>query len=188
MSNLLPREVKHALEREYRARLYVMWCAGLSGACLCATLLFLPSYVSTSMGLSSARATVKSYSSQSQEAYSAIRTDIEFANALSARLTRTDTTVTVTQVLSAIENEHSAEISISGIEYERIPKKVPIITVSGTARTRDALAQFVERLKLNPYFTDAKVPLTQLAQANNATFTIALVVRPPRTDGDAVKK
>lgn len=180
MSNLLPRDAKRTLILEYRIRLVAMWCFVFSTVCLVIGLLFLPSFILISSQLKYAENTFLATTGETSERYASTLLEIKQANTLGRQLGAQQDEVSVTDVLREVEKELGSGIASNGLTFDKTGTGGLRIEMRGIASTRDELARFVERLKLNPYFTDASVPFAQLAQAANATFTATIHVRPKK--------
>lgn len=180
MSNLLPRDAKRTLVFEYRARVIAMWCFVLSTACLVIGLLFLPSFILISSQLKYAENTFLAATGEASERYASTLSEINEANALGRQLSARQDEVSATDVIREVEKELGSDITFNGLTFDRATTEGLLIEMRGVATTRDELARFVERLKANPYFSDASVPFAQLAQATDAAFTATIHVRPKK--------
>jgi hypothetical protein len=181
MSNLLSPDSKHQVLGEYRSRVYVVWCGVLAAALCIVALLFLPSYLSVHAELRYATTIYDKESAATRDEYAAALDEIRRANALGEQLSRDESLITMTDIMREIDAELSNGISFTGLSLSR-PAGNPIsVEVRGIALTRDELARFIDRLKLNPYFADVTVPFSQLAQAQNAPFVATLSIRPRAT-------
>ncbi|MFM2374017.1 MAG: hypothetical protein RLZZ234_12 [Candidatus Parcubacteria bacterium] len=181
MSNLLPPLSRRDIVREYRVRVYVVWCVVLALAALVVSLLFLPSYLSVMAELSYATTAYDKESAATRDEYASALADIREANVLGEQLGRTATLITMTDIMEEVDKELRQDIVFTGLDMSR-PANNPItVQIRGVAATRDGLAGFVERLKRNPYFSDVTIPFSQLAQAVDAPFTATLSIRPRAT-------
>jgi hypothetical protein len=178
MSNLLPRDVKRTIILEYRIRIASLWCLVLAAAFVIGTFLFGPAVVAVVSESRAVMSEMQANAESANEEYAESLASIDRANLIAARLSRDTVTFSVTDAMREVDKELGSGVSFEGMSFMRAEDGTPRIEVSGTAATREILAQLVERLKANPYFLDATVPFGQLAQATNAPFTITLTVRP----------
>lgn len=177
MSNLLPPAAKNFISAEYTARLAVAWFFAGSVTCIVVAILFVPSYILVSSELSYAEGALLKQSTDTSTKYASTLKEINQANALGTRLVRRDTTIEMTDVLKEVHKELGTAIEFVGITITRQSGGDPIIEMRGVATTRDELAHFVDRLKVNPYIADASVPFSELAQAVHTSFTATIRVR-----------
>jgi hypothetical protein len=177
MSNLLSRETKRAMVLEYRVRIAALWCFALALVCASGTLLFAPAFLTLRAEHKYVTNVLNEQAARANPEYAQIVAGLDRANALARVLKEEEVRFTVTDVITEVEGELGTGIAFNGISFVRNEADIPRIEVYGVAHTRDELAQFVERLKNNPYFLDASVPFAQLAQATDASFTATLIVR-----------
>jgi hypothetical protein len=178
MSNLLPRIDKRRIRTAYHLRLATLWLTMLGIAFVIASFLFAPAYLLTRVSERTAAETLTAMKASSTPEYQTALKDIDDANILAKRLLAKRTHVSVTDIVGAIDTEVTEGIVLSGITYEVSEKDILVLSVEGTATTRDTLASFIERLKKNRYVSEASVPFEQLAQATNARFTATVMVKP----------
>lgn len=177
MSNLLPREAKHAIVIEYRLRLLVVWCFILALSFFVSALLLLPSYVAVSSDLSYAESALMVQAADTGASYASTLKEINTANSIGQRLAQSDADISITDILREVDAEFGRGIQFVGLSIVRTSGSEPQIELQGIAATRDELARFVERLKANPYIADASVPFAQLAQAANSAFSVTIQIQ-----------
>lgn len=78
----------------------------------------------------------------------------------------------VTPILDAILAVRSAGISVSAITIERGGDS-PIVLINGIASSRDALQQFTQDLRGVSLLREVDLPVSNLTQAQNSTFSIS---------------
>ena len=177
MSNLLPRASKRAVITEYRVRLAASWLFMLAIVFFLSAWMLLPAYIFVSSELATAEGAFQKQSKDTNATYDSTLKAIREANSIGARLAKNNVDVQVTDVVKQINKELGPNVQFVGLSFARQGTKLPQIELRGIASTRDELAQFVGRLKSNPFIADATVPFGELAQATNAAFTATIQLR-----------
>lgn len=184
LTNLLPQSRQRALAREYIVHLCAT--AALLGAALtlAAAVLLVPAYafLGASVRAKEARlATITSELSVSDEsALSSRLTELtDRVKKLSALAQAPSASATLRAILAA----NRTGITLTDITYTAPPAPgaggaVLSYTVSGTARSREALRGYELALKALPFVRSADLPVSSYAKDTDIPFTIALTIAP----------
>jgi hypothetical protein len=177
MANVLPPKELANLQKGYWGRLILAFSMVTSIAFIVGIASLFPAYVAARSEHQSAK---RYQDIQSQERN--IGADDEAV--LSARLVR----VQIDELKDAADSRVShavgnvirdwearpGGISISGFEYDRKTGKEPTLRVSGLARNRQELSDFVDMLRQDPLFDSAQLPVSDLAESSEIAFSVIL--------------
>lgn len=87
---------------------------------------------------------------------------------------KTANTLTPSSIITKILDIKGNAIKIIGFTYDTNADQERIV-VTGIARSRDSLAQFVETLKKDPTFTSVDVPISSYVKSANIDFSAVIV-------------
>ena len=180
MSNLLPRDLKARVRREYRLRVASVAAFVVASALGGVAILLAPSFMLVSSKLSLAEAEFDSKDSSMSEAYTTAADKIKRANTFALRLAGGVETISVTSIISELEREAGSGINIRGVVATRAEDGSYAVELRGVATTRDELARFIDRLKASSVIASADVPFSDLAKARDADFTASLTIVKPK--------
>lgn len=177
MANLIPPEAKQALKIEYWARVATVWFVLIGFGFVVSIVLKVPTFVLLQNQLTvysgiydNAKETVAEFDSAEQK--------ITEANKLASVLTEavvSDSATALTEALEAIAGE---KILIKSFAYKFSDGKVSTITVTGLAPTRLSLANFRDNLESNALFSEANLPISNLAKDVDIAFNIDITPAP----------
>jgi len=167
MSNTLPTNVRQRVWRMYCARFGIVTGMALFVVGLVACLSLVPSYLALHIG--EAPAAPQSSVSPSQQSD---RAAIVHAQALLSTLSPLLSSTTTSSLIEDAVNERPATIQIYHITATAGHPGTIILT--GTAGSIDAVSQYQKILRADPHFTDAAVPVGDLAGTANGQFSITL--------------
>jgi hypothetical protein len=177
MINFLPPEAKAAVRKEYVIRTGSVWAVLLALVALIGAALLIPTYVLLLGQLDAlAMEVVETENATSAEAYKIAHSALEKAQTLALQLRVDDTGPTPSQVLRETQKAQTNSISISGFSYQYSDAAPTAVEIRGVAATREALAQFSAALERNPLFARAEVPVSDLAEARDLPFTLAITL------------
>lgn len=175
MSNLLPTAGKNAVRLEYWVRACSVWAILCGFVSLAIVLMLGSTYLLFSSRLESVKIETAQKASDATTSFQEAKNAIVRANKFANKLSQTSGLPNASKVLSELDTELAPEITLTAVSLA--PQENTLeLEVRGVARTREALAAFVERLKRNPYFADARVPVSDLAKAADAPFGITVIV------------
>jgi glutathione S-transferase len=175
MSNLLPPEGKKTVKTEYWVRTASVWAILWSLVFGAIVLMLGSTYMLLSSRLETVRAETAQKANDATTSFQEAKNAILRANTFATKLAKTSSLPATSRVLSELDHELSSEIALTAVALAPNDKTLEL-EVRGVAKTREALAQFVERLKRNPYFADARVPVSDLARATDAPFGITVII------------
>ena len=175
MSNLLPREARRAVRTEYWMRVIAVWGILMAVILSVTALLLFPTYFLVSARLAAAETEMTHTALAGNVSSVDVKNKIIEANRYAAQLRSGEDRIKNADVLSELEKERLEGITLGGTQLIEIENGMSV-TVSGVAATREVLSAFVTALKRNPYFADATVPVSDLARATNAPFSVTVTI------------
>jgi len=178
MSNLLPQEGRKKIYKEYWMRVFSVWALLLAGALVTVSILFFPTYILLSARVASINTNEENEQASTSVSYRDVKKMINEANTYATQLDTQSTHFDIAEIIAQLDKESSPEILVTGVSLVVAEgEENTQLQVRGVAQKRDDLAKYVERLKGNPYFSEAKVPVADLAQAKDSHFTATIVVK-----------
>jgi hypothetical protein len=171
MINLIPPDGIRMVRKEYGARVLAVWAFILALAIGASALMLVPTYVllREELRITDAQTAVTA------DAHAIAARELEGAQAIADRLRIARDPIAPSTMFTHIEDALAPEIEIESV-YMTPAGSGSQIQVNGTAMNREALQRFIGRLKTDPFFEDASVPVSDLARDVDPTFTLTLVL------------
>lgn len=180
LTNLLPPERKRKYVREYILRIGVVSIVLVTGLVFIAGVLLIPTYVFLvkSIGAKETRlASIESTLSSSDEA--ALSARLATLSRDAATLTALASTSPSSGVMYAVLPIPHPSVVLSGFVYTPTANKVPgTLTISGTAKTRDALRNYQLALQKAPFVHSAEVPVSAYTKDIDIAFSVSITLTP----------
>jgi hypothetical protein len=178
MFNLLPNEIKAALEREYHYRQAFIWSGAVTIVILIATALLVPAYIlsiTRNQTLKIERETVEIASQRNAGSAAQV---VAAAEKLSTALTAIPDS-NVSTLISQIINARPAGIVVLRFGFSSSIDAVgPMrVEIQGVARNREALRGYVRTLEGQPSFGEVTVPIESFTRETNIPFTLTIAIR-----------
>lgn len=181
MANVLPIEDRKALKQSYWLRLAITAAFMATAAMTIGTVSLIPSYLSARTELSE----VMRYQEVQGDTREAAKSDtaVQTARVVNTQIETALAVEDVTSPARAIQylmrdwEAHAQDIIISGFTYsmlEEKKKKIPQLRISGEARNRSALNEFVQTLRANSMFTNVVFPVSDLAGEGVVDFSLTI--------------
>ncbi len=174
MINLIPPEGQRIVRREYLARVGAVFSLLATGALLAGALLLLPTYILLTHQLNTT--TDQAAYPEAESGYAEATRSLADASRLAKRLEAADNSAAASEILAHIDAGRPSAVALIGLTINQRPDGAEIVA-RGTAETRESLRQFVDTLKRDAFFLDARVPVSDLARDTNLTFTLSLSLR-----------
>ncbi len=179
MINVLPKEEKKALKREYWLRFASVTFSLLSIIGVIATLLLLPSYFFSISKMALAEEKLETFNRANPDiATYDINTTILTINSKLGLLVVKDQAQPVSEkIMTTILGNLPSGITIENILYTETEAKDTIIEVHGIASDRTALRTYQSTLKENPAIKEADVPLSDFLGKSDIDFTMTITLK-----------
>lgn len=174
MINLIPPSAEKMLVKEYWLRVLAVWLFLFGTGCLIVASLHLPTYVLVRNELVSLREQVASNAAVTatfDTGSAALTTAMEEADLLASVDTSSANHVRSIEALTAIAG---SEVNLTSFVFTRNESNT-LITLTGTARTRAALANFRDTIELDERFADPILPISSLIKDRNIDFSMTVI-------------
>lgn len=171
MTNLLPKEKKRVIRREYNLRLISIALIMFSVVVLIGSVLLVPSYFVTYLKSTSGKDQIGVIEGivASQEKDDTSKILVETRQKLN--MISSEKRSNLVEVIEIILSEKTSVIKIKSFVSSE-----GLVGVSGIADTRDDLVEFVERLERATLFTNVNLPVSDLAASRNIEFSFKMNV------------
>lgn len=173
MINLIPPQAKKRIQLEYWLRVFSVWATLWSGALIIGIAILIPSYVLIV-------SQVKVYS---ESAAAASQKILNFEN-VSKELGRSSQQAgtllmglkqpLLTEYTSTFKSLEEPGIAISKITMTRVDTGLSAAQISGEAESRQALADFRDRLRAQPDVSAVDLPISNLAKDKDIQFSLSV--------------
>lgn len=174
MINLIPPDAVRIVRKEYVARVLCVWAIILAYSIGASAFTLLPTYVLVAgqLRVTDAAAAVE------ENAHAMATEELAGAQAIAERLATVRDPIAASAILTHIEAALAPQITLRSlmISPDGIASQVQVV---GTALNREALQRFTGRLKTDPFFENASVPVSDLARETDLSFTLTLVLAGP---------
>ena len=188
---LLPAHERHALRREYRLRLAITVFLFISLAMVVGMVALLPSYVYTFNEETDALTEeVNLNNSRKASGADQIEKDLLANQVIAQKILAEEDRVDDTSLIERILSHRNKGINIYSFDISHIASSTPgtsgtanataprvasstlaIIEIGGKADTRENFLAFQKAIDSDPKLADLNVPLSDLAQSKDITFT-----------------
>ena len=183
MTNLLPFEEKKAVRGIYTMRRFIVALSLVVTAIIVGAIFLLPSFFIIAVKeerLSAELAGMKKAGVPDTNKH--IEQAVTETNKTMDILKLSDGSA-LSEALLSVFSKSDSDISFTGFFYTKdasgtSPRKQ--VVIRGKATTRNALIAFVDRLKSERVFASVDLPVSDLAQAKDLTFSITTVLATPQ--------
>lgn len=176
MANLLPTIDRQDVKRAYNMRRLVVAGVLATVLVLVAIAMLIPSYVASSNNRETTEENLARVEADlSGTDLTEAKTQIEETNKKLEMLAPAEggAANNVRSLFVDVISLKNDAISLTGFFYEAA-NEVPQLTLSGTARTRDALARFAESLRSSDQFHNADLPIGDLVEKEDINFSVTM--------------
>jgi len=176
MINLIPTAAKRSVTFEYWMRVVSVWMIILCFIIIITTLLLLPVYVLLNSKIAAYAASAEEAldSVSEYEISSSALIDASVQAGLILDLTEREN---FSKLVKEIETLQNPGIAITSFVFTRTDTALAPISLTGTATTRQALADFRETLLNNPRIEKVVLPISDLTQVRDIVFTVTVTMK-----------
>jgi len=176
MLNLLSKDQKNKITREYRVRFWVIAFALAFIGEIISLVLLVPSFLTVQtriniLGSQAVDLKVKSLASESSNLVDTIKQTNNYLNTFNS----SSTPVGVVEAFQNIVAIRGGAVRIGSFFY-RANNGQQQIVISGNADSRQSLLDFVKKLKTQPGVVSADLPVSDFAQAQDIDFSINILI------------
>ena len=182
MINLLPSGAKKGVRREYWLRVVTVWVLLLAVALLIGSLLLLPSYVLISAQVSVYEETANRVSAE-VASYEDVSTALVQANQQSIFIATESKQNSFSDLVTLFNSFETERVNITDLQLSRTGVVVDVVQIDGTARDREALAQFRDELLADAAIASVDLPTSNLARAEDIPFSMTVALSVANQDG-----
>ena len=182
MINLLPSGAKKGVRREYWLRVVTVWVLLLAVALLIGSLLLLPSYVLISAQVSVYEETANRVSAE-VASYEDVSTALVQANQQSIFIATESKQNSFSDLVTLFNSFETERVNITDLQLSRTGVVVDVVQIDGTARDREALAQFRDELLADEAIASVDLPTSNLARAEDIPFSMTVALSVANQDG-----
>lgn len=179
MANLLPQEYRKSLGSEYKLRLATGGLGLLAVVLAVAIVLLIPSLILTEARFQQHQTVLESVTAASTSVSTQQNQEIiQSANQkLSVIQSATNNQLEPTDVVSLITDAQPVGIMIRRLTINPTSETNAVVTITGTARTRDGLLAFENNLSTRSQVTAVDLPIETLARRQNAEFSLEVTLQ-----------
>lgn len=180
MLNLLPQDKKKSIKKEYKTRRIVVALSFAAMTLVVLLIFLLPSYLIAKIRFEQASAADESLKSQvdAEKGKETNFTDAQkqMLNVLQGgSIAASSTTVLLNAVLASKGND----ISLTDFSFQIVGGSGEVL-LHGTAKSRDDLISFKQKLENDRDWNAVDLPISDLGPAKDNEFTITLTVSPTK--------
>lgn len=178
MLNILPKQQKDALKKEYVLRRYVVWAGLVLSALIISLVLLVPSYLLSRVRLTDARVKLE----QTKAALDSKSFPIDVATELSAATRNAqDLRPFVKQTsphdLIKIFETKPNTIKLTEIHFGNRPPAQATIFLKGIAANRESLTNFGRLMEARTEFSKVDLPVSNFAREKDIVFSMTIEVK-----------
>ena len=175
MINLVPPQGHIALKHEYILRVASVYGFLLGGVFFASAALMIPTYVLVSTQLTGAR-DESSRIEETKAAFDMAFGEIKIANTAMAQLRKESDGIPVSDVIVEIVKSAPRGISFTTFQAVREGAELKQIQIQGRATNRSTLASLKSALEASTLFTQAIIPISDLARDTDLSFVVTVMV------------
>ena len=176
---LIPFIEKKALRREYYTRLCIVALFVLSIVAIIGAISLIPAFMEASVEEVSQLHSVRSLTEQQKEDQTIqLKDELTTAKITSAGLSSLITTTPLSDAIISIIATRG-EAKISSIDTLRAASSSIVVTVQGTAPTRNALLAFKDKIQSTISSATVDLPDEDLTQSKNVSFSFKVTFNMP---------
>jgi hypothetical protein len=177
MINLLPPAAKKSFRHEYRLRVAIVWLLLFNLVLWVAAVLSAPSFVLVESQLQAYESQIQSANALAREQRELVET-VTASNDIARQVNTVATIPKLKPFLMQAEALSGPDVRLSQLSVVRQGTTIESIEVAGIAATRRSLTDFSNALVADERFSEAVVPISNLAANQDIPFTLTIVVAP----------
>lgn len=179
MINLIPPVAKKRVVREYRLRVISVWLILLSLALLISTALLSPTLMLIG-SLAKAGELDLSEVKQDQSKNEEIADTIKSNNEIVRQFNTSQERIRFSELIYTLDDLAGNNVKLTQFSFKETEGKIDEISLIGFADTRNSLSEFKEVLDKHEYFSNIKLPISNLAKDRDITFSMQVTYKEPK--------
>lgn len=177
MLNLLPKNQKKKISREYLVRFFVVGFALIFIAQIISLILLIPPYLTAETRIELLNVQSAGFKAQNVTAEITRLSDIvRQTNNYLSLFTSSTTPNGVVPVIKKVVEVRDGLVKINNLSYKNQNGK-QLIVVGGVADSRQNLLDYVKKLKVQPGVVSADLPVSDFVQSKNINFSVTVVMK-----------
>ncbi len=178
MINLIPQSAKTSITREYWVRVINVWILSFSGVFVIISILLIPVYI-----LINSQTAV--YAKDAEVALVEVnKFDLSSASLIKSGqqaklLLNLKNEIRFTNLVSLLESTQNPSVAITRFDFTKVDAELNPISITGTALTRQSLADFREALLNHPDIETVLLPISNLALDRDIIFNVTITMKKP---------
>lgn len=176
MINLIPSAFKRNVTIEYWTRVLSVGIFILSGILIASTLLLLPVYVRINSQIdtfeTAANEALERVSQHDLSSDTLVKTGARARLLLELR-----NEMKFSAIITLLQEMETSQVHIESIDLSRVDSEIGPIQLTGKALTRQSLANFRTALLARPEIDSVLLPISNLAQDKNISFSISVTMK-----------
>lgn len=177
MINLIPPQAKKGVVKEYWTRVVSVWFYTWSAGLLGGVLIMVPAYVLISSQVSVYEASAKT-ASEKVASFEDVSKGLAASSQQAGKLVTSFRQSLISERIKSLRLLEKPGITISEFTVGRVDEVYEPIQVTGTARDRQALAAFRNRLLAEPNVASVDLPISNLAKDRDIQFSLTVTLKP----------
>ena len=178
MLNLLQKDQKKKIAREYRFRflitaLYISFVGEIIALILLVPPFLIAHTKSEILSSQSASLQVQNLTIETNNLTTEVQKTNTYINAFNSSTTPTGVVAAINNIVAT----HDSSVRLNGLVY-KIQNGNQQIVVGGIAASRQALLDFIKRIKVQPGVISADLPVSDFANAKDINFSINILAKP----------
>lgn len=167
--NLLTKEQKKVLRREYITRLGAVFTFAVASGVLAGIAALFPAYIGLQTDLGILLDEADRFEAESAEEVARPFDTLTNTANLVTRLNSVLGAGEVSDIIAEVFVLRSEGIAITAFSFERESSR---ISIEGTAETRESLVAYVRAVRESRYFSDVNDPISDLARSTDLSFRL----------------
>ncbi len=179
MINLIPSSAKRSIAFEYWIRVASVGILIICGILITSTILLLPVYVRIHSHIK-AYAAVAGQEMEKANEYSLSSATLIQTSVQARLLLSLKNEQSFSSIVDLLKNLENSSITINSFNLSKKDDALQPIEITGKALTRQALADFREVLLVHEAIESVFLPISNLAQDRDITFTVSITLKKPK--------
>jgi len=175
MINLIPPEGQKSVRKEYTLRVLATMSFLFGFIVVLLSVAHIPTYVLVGAQINDLDA-ITAQDIERDEAIRIVEDEVKLTRSIIAQFKRNQGITNPTNIFYEINSRSSDEILFKAFILQSGNKNTRTVQVQGVATTREALAQFKTSLESSSLFSQAEIPISDLARDTELPFTITITL------------
>ena len=178
MLNLLQKVQKKEISREYRVRFFVVGFSLTLVGGLISLILLVPPFLTAETRIEMLNAQSAGFKAQNVTTEISKLSDVvRKTNGYLSLFVSSSTPTGIVATIGSIVDIRGGAVQINSLEYKAQGGQQQI-SIRGVAGSRQALLDYIKKIKLQPGVVSADLPVSDFAQSQNIDFSLTVSIKP----------